>query len=146
MNEASESITPMWFFIVSALFLIWNVFGLAVFVMAMTKYRKPEALEAAGLSEQQIELTLATPTWVNIAFGVAVVFGVLGCIALLAKMSLAVPLLCISLAGVVVQNTYMYFLSDTVKIMGTGASPFVIAGAIALIPYALYCANSGWFK
>lgn len=145
MNETPVSGTPIWFFIVTSLFLIWNLFGLAVFLAAMTKYRKREALETAGLNEQQIELTLATPTWVNIAFGVAVIFGVLGCVALLFKMPLAVPLLCLSLGGVVAQNMYMYFLSDTVKIMGVGASPFVITGAVALIPYALYCANCGWF-
>ena len=146
MTEAPESRTPMWFFGVSWFFLAWNLFGLAVFVMAMTQFSTREALEAAGLNEQQVEVTLATPAWVNVAFGAAVIFGVLGCVALLFKMPLAVPLLCLSLAGVILQNTYMYFLSDTVKIMGVGASPFVIMGALVLIPYALYCTKPGRFE
>jgi len=146
MNETTQTGTPMWFTITSGLFLAWNLFGLVVFALAMTKFRKREALEKAGLNELQIDLTLATPTWVNIAFGIAVVLGVLGCVALLMKSQLAIPFLVVSLLGVLAQNTYMYFLSDTVKVMGVGASPFVIIGAIALIPYAMYCANSGWFK
>ena len=146
MNETTQPGTPLWFTITSGLFLAWNLFGLAVFALAMTTFSKREALEKAGLNELQIALTLATPTWVNIAFGIAVVFGVLGCVALLMKSQLAIPFLVVSLLGVIAQNTYMYFLSDTVKVMGVGASPFVIIGAIALIPYAMYCASNGWFK
>jgi hypothetical protein len=112
--------------------------------MGMTVLRTNQALERSGLNEQQIRLTLSTPTWVNVAFGVAVIFGVMGCIALVMKRRLAIPLLIISLLGVLVQNTYMYFLSDTVEAMGVGASPFVIVGAIAVIPFALYCANKRW--
>ena len=144
MNSKNGTVAPKWFMIVSAIFLVWNLFGLAVFAMGMTIFKTQEALENSGLNEQQIRLTLSTPTWVNVAFGVAVIFGVLGCIALVVKRRLAIPLLIISLLGVLVQNTYMYFLSDTIEIMGVGASPFVLAGAIALVPFALYCANKGW--
>ncbi|MEM1181700.1 MAG: hypothetical protein AAGM22_25375 [Acidobacteriota bacterium] len=137
---------PLWVNIVSGAFLLWNLFGLAVFVLAMTKFRKKEALENAGLNEKQIELTLSTPTWVNIAFGIAVIFGVLGCLALVLKMKVAIPLLVLSLLGVIAQNLYTYVLSDTVKHMGVGASPAVIAGAVALVPFALFCASKGWLQ
>lgn len=146
MNKANGTTAPLWVTIVSGLFLVWNLFGLMVFVLAMTQFSKREALEDAGLNEQQIDLILSTPTWVNIAFGGAVIFGVLGCVALLLKMKWAIPLLVLSLLAVIAQNTYMYFLSDTIKHMGVGASPFVIAGAIALIPYAIFCASKGWLK
>ena len=89
-------------------------------------------------------MTLSTPRWVNFAFGTAVIFGVLGCVALLLHMTAAIPLLTVSLAGVFAQNIYMYFLSDTVKVMGVGASPFVIVAATAIVPYAIICANNGW--
>ena len=146
MNENASTAVPIWFKIVSWLFLVWNLVGLGVFALAMTVFGDREALAKAGLSEEQIELTLSTPTWVNIAFGVAVVFGTLGCVLLVMKSRLAVPALVVSLLGVLAQNTYMYLLSDTVKVMGVGASPMVIAGAIILVPYALYCAKCEWFK
>ncbi len=146
MNEKSGANTPLWFTIVSILFLLWNLFGLALFVMAMTILNNKESLVKAGLNEQQAELTLSTPTWVNIAFGIAVIFGVLGCIALLIKKKAAIVLLIISLLGVLAQYSYMYLLSDTVEIMGVGASPLVIAGAIALVPFSIFCANKGWLN
>ncbi|MEZ6094945.1 MAG: hypothetical protein R3C03_12065 [Pirellulaceae bacterium] len=65
-------------------------------------------------------------------------FGVLGSIAMIAKRKIAIPLLAISLFGVLAQNTYMYFLSNVVEIMGVGASPVVI-GRVAAIPFALFC-------
>ena len=114
--------------------------------MTVAVYTTPEALEGAGLNEEQIELALGTPTWVNIAFGIAVIFGVLGCVALVVKKQVAVPLLIISLLGVLAQNCYMYILSDAVKIMGVGASPMVIAGAIALIPFAIMGTKRGWLN
>ncbi|MEO1084148.1 MAG: hypothetical protein AAFY88_07890 [Acidobacteriota bacterium] len=146
MNEAAETLTPRWFKITSGLFLVWNLFGLAVFALTMSKFRQREALENAGLSKEQIDLTLATPAWVNIAFGVAVVFGVLGCVALVMKSQLATPLLVASLLGVLAQNTYMYFLSDTIKVMGVGASPLVMLGAVVLVPYAMHCSKRGWYR
>ncbi len=144
MNETRSNSAPLWFYIVSALFLIWNLFGLAIFVLAITTFQNRSALEQAGLNEQQVELTLATPSWVNIAFGVAVSFGVLGCIALLFKRKIAVFLFVISLIGVIAQNVYIFFLSDTLAVTGAGASPAVIAGAIVLVPFAIYCANRKW--
>lgn len=146
MNDSARVTAPRWYSIGSSLFLVWNLFGLVVFIMATTVFRKRESLRTAGLNEEQIDLTLATPAWVNVAFGFAVVFGVAGCLALLLKSRLAVPLLLVSLAGVLVQNTYMYFLSDTIRVMGPGASPFVILGAIALIPYATYGSRNGWLE
>lgn len=77
---------------------------------------------------------------------VAVIFGVLGCIALVMKRRLAIPLLIISLLGVLAQNTHMYLLSDAAGIMGVGASPFVIAGAITLVPFAIFCAHKSWLR
>ncbi len=148
-NQLSKDKTtsaPVWFLVVSGILLLWNLFGLAVFVMAITVFRNREALVDAGLNEEQVELTLSTPTWVNIAFGVAVVFGVLGCVALLMRKKLAIPLLLLSLLGVIAQNTYMYLLSDTVSIMGVGASPMVILVAIALIPFAVLASSKGWIE
>lgn len=145
-DEGGSIRAPIWFYILSVLFLLWNLFGLAVFCLGMFVLNTKEALLNAGLNEAQAELTLSTPTWVNIAFGVAVIFGVLGSVALIATRKLAIPLLAISLLGVLVQNTYTYLLSNVVEVMGVGASPVVIVGAIAVIPFAIFCARKGWLR
>ena len=145
-NEGDNTQTPTWFTIFSVLFVLWNLFGCAVFCQGMFVLNNKEALLDAGLNEAQAKLTLSTPTWVNTAFGVAVVFGVMGSVALVARKKPAIPLLSISLLGVLVQNTYNYLLSNTVEIMGVGASPMVIVGAIAAIPFALFSVKKGWLR
>lgn len=146
MNETTTSLIPKWFSISSILLLIWNVLGLIAFVLSLTMLGNREALEKAEFKEEQIDLMLSTPGWVTIAFGVAVIFGVLGCIALVMKKKLAIPLLIISLLGVLAQNAYIFFMSDTVKVMGIGASPLIILAAIALVPFAMHGAKKGWLR
>lgn len=146
MNQAVDHSVPAWVKAVNAVFLLWNLFGLTVFVLAMTVFTSEQALKDAGLSDKQVEVTLATPGWVNVAFGTAVIAGVLGCLCLLLQKKAALPLLIVSLVAVMAQNTYMYLLSDTIEHMGVGASPFVIAVAIFLVPYAFRCLSRDWIR
>ena len=84
VSKTNASPTPLGFTLVSALFLLWNLFGLAIFFMTIFLFTSVDVLTDAGLTVEQAEFTLATPAWVNIAFGVAVIIGVLGCFALVA--------------------------------------------------------------
>lgn len=148
-NETQTSqttTTPKWFWIAAAILLIWNLLGLGAFAGFMATSGSDEALQQSGMTAEQIQLVKETPSWVNIAFGVATIFGVLGCIALLMRKSLAIPLLIISLLGVLAQSTYLFFLSDAVQVMGVGLSPIVIPVAIALVPFAMYCAKQDWWR
>ena len=121
MNEQIETVSnhaPIWFKILGWILLIWNLMGLAVFVTSLALVNNDEAFQNTEFSDAQIELIKSTPTWVNIAFGVAVIFGVLGCIALLLRKSAATPLLVLSLFGVIAQSTYVFLLSNSVELMG----------------------------
>lgn len=146
MNSTPENRVPTWVKVVNVTFLIWNLFGLMIFALAMTVFRERQALADQGLNEKQIEITLATPVWVNAAFGTAVITGVLGCLCLIFKKKAAVALLVVSLVAVLTQNTHMYLLSDTITHMGVGASPLVIAGAIFLVPYAVWSSRRGFIQ
>ena len=146
MGGTKPAKPPIWYTVSSVVFLVWNLFGFLVFVLTMTVFSSREALEGAELTEEQIELTLSIPIWVNIVFGIAVISGVAGCIGLLFRMRFAVMVLGISLMAVLLQNVYMYLLSDAVKIMGVGASPFVIMGSIALVPFAWYGVQKQWLS
>ena len=81
---------PKWFWIVSVVLLLWNLMGLAVFGIMMTMIGNAEAMTAANLNDEQQALINAAPSWVNISFAVAVIFGVLGCIALLMRRKFAI--------------------------------------------------------
>ena len=149
MSEESQPTsvkTPIWFWVVGSILLLWNLAGLAAFAMIMVLSGSDEALQQSGMNDAQIELIKATPPWVNIAFAVAVVFGVLGCIALLMRKNLAVPFLILSLLGVIAQNLYVFLLSNSVEIMGVGLSPVVIPVAIGLVPFAMYCSKQAWWR
>ena len=138
---------PTWFWIVSGIMLLWNLIGLGIFGIMMSIIGNGEAMTAAKLNEAQQELINSTPSWVNIAFGVAVIFGVLACIALLMRRKFALPLFVISLLGVLVQNTYVFFMSNSVEIMeGVGMAPLVILIAILLIPFTIFCLSKGWLR
>ncbi len=143
MNESTHTKPPMWFLIVAVIALIWNLLGLMAFFMQVTM--SEEAL--AALPEAQQELFKIMPSWVNIAFGVAVVAGVAGCVLLLIRKKLALPVFGLSLLGILAQNTYMFFLSDTFTVMGSSAMVFpicVIMIAIGLIVLTNIANKNGW--
>lgn len=120
--------------------------GLAAFGMIMSMLGNREALESAGMNEAQQELLNATPPWVNVAFGLAVIGGTLGCLCLVMKKKIAVPILTLSLLGVLAQNTYVFFMSNSVELMGVGLAPLVILIAIGLVPFSLFGAAKNWLK
>lgn len=101
-------------------------------------------MDAAQWTAAQQDLFKSTPVWVNTAFGAAVVFGVFGSIALMMQRTLAVPLLLVSLTAVLAQCSWMYFLSDAVKLMGVGLSPFTISISIALAALAIHGQKKQW--
>ena len=74
-NGATVSKTPTWFMVVGVLALLWNLMGLMAFVAQM--FITEEMIEQMPVEQQPFYND--TPMWANIAFGVAVVFGVLGC-------------------------------------------------------------------
>ncbi|NNC97213.1 MAG: hypothetical protein HKN88_03985 [Gammaproteobacteria bacterium] len=75
MTETNK--LPMWFWVVAVLALIWNLLGLGAF-LSTAVLMSPETLASMSPAEQ--ELYANTPSWANVAFGVAVI---LVCLAVL---------------------------------------------------------------
>lgn len=71
-----------------------------------------------ALPPEQQDLFRNVPAWANVAFGCAVFGGTLGCIALLLRKKLAMPLFIISILGVVVQNAYSWFMTNAFEVFG----------------------------
>lgn len=142
MTESSK--LPTWFWVVSGLALFWNLMGVGAFfsdVVMMT----PERL--AEMKPEMQNLYASTPSWANMAFGVAVICGALGSIGLLLKQSWATPVFAISLLGVLVQMTYAFFFSKSFEVFGPGAAimpVMVIVIAVGLIWFAHSSTMKGW--
>ncbi len=143
-EELSVAAAPKWYKPVAIIALIWNLLGLAAFFMVMTLTK--ESMDAAGMTAEQQELMNSTPQWVNAAFAVGVVCGVLGCIGLILRKKVAFLLLAFSLVGVLAQCTWIYFLSDAVKVMGVGLSPVTIIVSIALTVLGFQGTQKGWLR
>lgn len=106
---------PMWFWIVSALALLWNIMGAMAYLgqVFMTDEIK------AALPEDQLTLMENTPAWATAAFAIAVWAGVLGCIALLLRKKWATTILWISLIGLLVHMVHFFFMANMVEVYGT---------------------------
>ncbi len=134
---------PRSFWIISGVFLVWNLMGVMAYLMQVTM--SDEAMTA--LPEAQRDLYLNTPAWATGAFAIAVFGGTLGCIFLLLRKSWAVPVLILSLIGVLVQMFHVFFMSPALEVLGAGSvvmPSLVTAGAIFLIWYARMARGRDW--
>jgi len=130
---------PAWFWVVSVLALLWNLMGVSAYIV--DKYGLME------LTTAQQELADLAPTWSTAAYALAVWGGALGTIALLLRKKWARPVLLISLLGVIANQIYMFFLSNTFEVYGStemGLQIFVLIISIALVYFAGIAQKKGW--
>lgn len=91
---------PLWLILPATAALAWNLFGLWQFASSLTHTR--ESLMAAGLTEAQAVAYAGLPGWMTLFFAIGVIGGTIGCAILLARHTLAVPVLAVSLLGYIV--------------------------------------------
>ena len=147
MTDDFRSQPALTFWIIGGAALIWNLFGMIIYVGQVTA--TPEALAEGGYTAEQIAFVQATPAWVTSAFAIAVTAGVLGSILLLLRKALALPVFVVSLVAVLVQNFYSFVLNDAVAVFGS--APLVIQSAVILIAallvwYARSVKAKGWIS
>ena len=123
---------PLWFTVVAAIALLWNLAGLFAVVADL----RLSAADIAALPPRQQALYAARPMWAVVASLAAVVGGTLGCVALLLRKRWAMPLFIVSLAGLVVQDFGLFVVA------GAGSSgdmvPIVMQGLVLVIAVALF--------
>ena len=142
MNDSTQ---PTWFDWVVYAAVAWNLIGVIQFYFHISI--TAEQLTTMPLEQQQ--LITSMPDWVNIAFGIAVIFGLLGSIALLMKKALAFHLFLVSLLGVLVQNYYSFFMSNAIEVMGPAAVAIpatVFTIGVLLIWLSLSAKSKGWIS
>lgn len=143
MVEETSKKVPMWFTVVPAVLLVWNLVGVVVYISQVMM--TPEAL--AALTDERRQLIENTPAWATAAFAVAVNFGALGCVLLLLRRSLAGLFLQLSLAGVLVQMFHSFFMSNSFEVLGPDGlvmPVMVIIVAIYLVVLAARAKAHRW--
>ena len=114
--------------------LLWSSMG--AYDYFMTQTRKAEYL--ANFTPAQVEYFLGVPGWVVACWAIGVWGGVAGCLLLLLRRRLAVPVLLASLIGAILLFTYNYLLSEGLEVMGGGASALIFPLIIVLIAIGLW--------
>ena len=132
MSEESTTATPMTHWLVAGAALIWNLFGMLIYVMTVSA--TPEQLEAQ-YNAAEIEFLQSIPVWATSANAIAVTAGVVASILLLLKKSLTLPLFALSLAALLIQDLYSFVLADVVAVFGM--VPVYIQGTVLVIAIAL---------
>jgi len=141
MNNSVKA--PIWFMVVALLAAAWNGLGVVAFVAEVMQ--TPEQL--AQLPEAHQALYASKPTWVTGAFAIAVFGGLLGCLSLLARKSVATPLFVASLIGLIAQNTYYFLIAKVQESMPANSfimPAVVFVVALALLFFSRSCTQKGW--
>ena len=104
-------------------------------------------IERSQAEEQK--LYADTPLWSKVAFGIAVFAGAIASIMLLMKKKLSSMIFTISLLAVLAQQFYIFFVSNTMQVLGYGQAvmpAIVIIIAVALVHFANSCRKKRWIN
>lgn len=145
MSGTRTQSSPMWYRIVAVLALVWNLMGISAYLMQVTM----NEADLAALPEAQRLLYETTPAWATAAFATAVFAGALGCLLMLLRKSLALPVLVISLLAVLVQMFHSFFMAKSFEVFGPGGMTMpvmVIVIAFALVWLAEKGKKSAWLS
>lgn len=144
-EDVKKTKPPVWFWVVSILALLWFLMDMSAFVMRV--FMLDSML--GDMPENQQILYTSMPSWVSVVFALEVVGGLLGCVGLILRKKWALPLFIISIAGVLLQTFYVYFLSDAISLMGAPAviMPLVgIAIGAGVIVLTRFAVSNRWIN
>lgn len=132
MSDELDNSTPMTHWLVAGAGLIWNLFGFSIYLM--TVRATPEQL-AQQYNAAEIAFMDSVPVWATSANAIAVTLGVLACVFLLLRKSIALPLFIASFVALLVQDLHAFVIADVVSVFGM--VPAYIQGTVLIIAIAL---------
>ena len=130
---------PIWFWIVSALALIWNAMGVKAY---LDQAYNTEAHQAMINTPELLDMVANAPSWVTAAFALAVFGGALGCLLLLLRKRLASTVLLISFVAIIIQMSYITF---SLK-MADAMTPMIIIVGALLVWLSKIATKKGWLS
>jgi hypothetical protein len=125
--------TPWHIWVVGIVGLLWSAMGALDYVM--TQIRNEAYMSA--FTPEQLEFFYGLPTWVVAAWSTAVWCGVAGCIVLLFRKSVAVPVFLVSLIAMVITAFQNYVFSNGLEVIGDTFS-LVFTAIIFLVSLGLW--------
>jgi hypothetical protein len=142
MATALRASLPVWFRIFGPLAVIWNAFGVAMYLSSVGVFGDP----MAGLGEAERAAAASIPAWIIAAFAIGTFAGLIGSLGLVFRKAWALPVLIVSLIALLVLEGWIVFLSGAVDIFGLTVPIMVSAGAILLAWVAFHARARGWLS
>lgn len=144
-DTGTGSAPPRSFWIIGILALVWNLLGIASYLMTVTM----STAALAAMTDVERALYQNIPVWVTSSFAIAVFGGTLACILLLMRKALASTLFLVSLLAILVQMGHAFFMTRMLAVRGIAGAivPLgVIIAAIFLVWYARDAQRRGWLR
>lgn len=129
----SPAKAPWHLWVIGIVGTLWSAMGAMDYVM--TKLQVESYM--AAFTPEQLEFFYGFPMWVNAAWAIAVWGGVIGCIILLLRKSVAVEVLLVSLIAMVITAIHNYGLSNGLEVIGDTFS-LVFTAIIFVASLGLY--------
>ena len=140
MATALHASPPTWFRAVGLVAVIWNAFGVAMYLSSVGVFGDP----MAGLNEQERAAASSSPAWITGAFAIGTFAGLIGSLGLLLRKAWAQPVLIVSLIALLVLEGWIVFVSDAAEAFGLAVPIMVSLGAILLAWLAIHARSRGW--
>ena len=145
MEQATTKV-PAWYWVVSIIFLLWNIMG----VLSFFAHSFIPAEAMAALPENERALYAEYPMWIYIVFALAVLFGLLGAVGLLIKKKWAKMAAIISFVAIIIQMTHNVFFTSSIEVYGTAQAVtmpiIVVVLGLLLILFTKNAVKKEWLK
>ena len=131
MRQQTESAVPLWYRVIAAVALLWNLPGCAFFGVEL--FAREAVMES--MTGPQKEWARSIPGWIYFVYGLAVSTGVAGSIGLSLRKGWATLLFAICLAAVIVQMIYTMLIGGGLRVMGPSGlvMPSLVVGIAAAL-------------
>jgi hypothetical protein len=133
VSFSAQSRTPIWFWFVAVLAVLWNFGG--VFDFAMMQFSESYLQQ---LTDAQRAYFTSFPFWYEVIWALAVLMAFLSSLALVFRSRLAMPGFAIAIGLYVLSAFYNFGLNNGAEIMGTGGVIFAIVIALSLVGLWLF--------
>ncbi len=142
MATTSPASRPGWFKMVAALAILWNAFGVTMYLSSVGLFGDP----MAGLSDAERAAASSIPGWITGAFAIGTFSGLIGSLGLLLGKGWAQPVLIVSLVALLILEGWIVFFSGALDSFGLAVPLMVSGGAILLAWLAIHARGRGWLS
>ncbi|WP_434036103.1 hypothetical protein [Formosa sp. 4Alg 33] len=134
---SNETKLPIWYWIVTGFYLLWNALGVQQYFI---QANNTEAFRSQ-YTEAQLQEIAQMPTWVMRAYAVAVMCGFLASILLMVRKRFAYPMALTSLVAVIAQMGYLFYVVKPASVI---MPILVLVFAVGLLFFSKYSKSKNW--